>query len=183
MGSGAPSNAGVAATPLALSRDATAGTEQGASLTSESMAVTRQRSPNPEVGGLVNEALGGSSGSGANVSCGTVAEQMTEQIESTVMWVQQLLESVHFVDSDAMLDPGASLVSTVQPRLRHQKDEALMRSLKLFSEKKQEEKEFDVHAVFFRGEALKSVQALKREKLRQREGDTRDWASERSVGS
>lgn len=107
---------------------------------------------------------------------------MTEQIESTVMWVQQLLESVHFVDSDAKLDPGASLLSIVQPRLRHQKDEALMRSLKLFSEKKQEEKEFDVHAVFFRGQALKSVQTITRDKDKFRERDEIIWASDRSEG-
>jgi hypothetical protein len=91
---------------------------------------------------------------------------MGEQVESTVMWVQQMLESVHFVDSDAQLDPGASLKSIVQPRLRHQKDEALKRSQKYFNEKKQEEKEYDVQKVFFRSQALKSVQLLSKDRVR-----------------
>merc|ERR1719401_1469308 len=86
-----------------------------------------------------------------------IASQMTQEIETTVMWVQQLLESVHFVESDTALDPGASLLSIVQPRLRHQKDEALAKSLKLYNEKKEEEKEFDERAAFFRRQALEAV--------------------------
>ena len=32
---------------------------------------------------------------------------MAEEIETTVMWVQQLLESVHFVESEDVFEPGA----------------------------------------------------------------------------
>eukprot|EP00928_Gymnodinium_smaydae_P090673 TRINITY_DN74432_c0_g1_i1.p1 TRINITY_DN74432_c0_g1~~TRINITY_DN74432_c0_g1_i1.p1 ORF type:complete len:236 (+),score=73.05 TRINITY_DN74432_c0_g1_i1:47-754(+) len=95
---------------------------------------------------------------------GALAKQMSQEIETTVMWVQQLLESVHFVDSDTPLDPGASLLSVVQPRLRHQKDEALQRSLKLFNEKKEEEQEFDERAAIFRGQALQAVARAQRER-------------------
>eukprot|EP00929_Paragymnodinium_shiwhaense_P051113 TRINITY_DN25734_c0_g1_i2.p1 TRINITY_DN25734_c0_g1~~TRINITY_DN25734_c0_g1_i2.p1 ORF type:complete len:237 (-),score=57.46 TRINITY_DN25734_c0_g1_i2:120-830(-) len=86
-----------------------------------------------------------------------IAAQMTQQVETTVMWVQQLLESVHFVDSDQVLEPGASLLSIVQPRMRHQKEESLQRSLQAFSEKKEDEKEFDERAAFFRRQALQEA--------------------------
>merc|ERR1712187_608372 len=86
-----------------------------------------------------------------------ISDQMSQQIETTVMWVQQLLESVHFIESDRSLEPGASLLSIVQPRLRHQKDEARHRSLTLFEEKKETEKEIDEHAALFRRRALQAV--------------------------
>lgn len=93
------------------------------------------------------------------------AAQMAQEVETTVMWVQQLLESVHFVESDTALEPGASLLSVVQPRPRHQKDEALHSSLKFFQEKKEAEAEVDEHAALFRRRALQNV-AQQREKLK-----------------
>jgi len=92
----------------------------------------------------------------------SVASQMTQEIERTVMWVQQLLESVHFIESDRSLEPGASLLSIVQPRLRHQKDEARHRSLTLFEEKKETEKEIDEHAALFRRRALQAVSSQRK---------------------
>merc|ERR1712187_731071 len=77
-----------------------------------------------------------------------ISDQMSQQIETTVMWVQQLLESVHFVESDEALEPGASLLSIVQPGRRHQKDIALTQSVNLFHEKKEEEEAEDETAVF-----------------------------------
>eukprot|EP00927_Polykrikos_kofoidii_P075151 TRINITY_DN71222_c0_g1_i1.p1 TRINITY_DN71222_c0_g1~~TRINITY_DN71222_c0_g1_i1.p1 ORF type:complete len:245 (-),score=33.97 TRINITY_DN71222_c0_g1_i1:88-792(-) len=91
----------------------------------------------------------------------STAAQMTQEIETTVMWVQQLLESVHLVESGTAVEPGSSLLSIVQPRSRHQKDEALQRSLKLFNTKKQEEKEFDEHAVIFRRQAVQAALAAR----------------------
>lgn len=87
----------------------------------------------------------------------SAAVQMSQEIETTVMWVQQLLESVHFIESDTALEPGASLLSIVQPRLRHQKDEALNQSMKHFNEKKEAEKEVDERAAFFRRQALQAA--------------------------
>jgi len=89
----------------------------------------------------------------------SISKQMTQEIETTVMWVQQFLESVHFMESDATLEPGASLLSIVQPRMRHQKDEAVQRSLTLFHEKKEDEEETDECTVHFRNQALQAVMA------------------------
>lgn len=89
-----------------------------------------------------------------------IALEMAEEIETTVMWVQQLLESVHFIDSDTKLEPGASLLSIVQPGRRHQKDVALHQSKKVFREKKEAEEEDDLNTSLFRrlrGEALQAV--------------------------
>jgi len=91
----------------------------------------------------------------------SVAGQMTKEIETTVMWVQQLLESVHFTESDEALEPGASLLHIVQPRLRQQKDDAVNHSLVLFNEKKETEKDVDEHAAFFRSQALQAVSSQK----------------------
>lgn len=102
----------------------------------------------------------------------SVASQMNKEIERTVMWVQQLLESVHFIESDKSLEPGASLLSIVQPRLRHQKDEARHRSLTLFEEKKETEKEIDEHAALFRRRALQAV-ASQSQHTSSREGSFR----------
>eukprot|EP00401_Gymnodinium_catenatum_P007993 CAMPEP_0117531334 /NCGR_PEP_ID=MMETSP0784-20121206/38806_1 /TAXON_ID=39447 /ORGANISM="" /LENGTH=313 /DNA_ID=CAMNT_0005327707 /DNA_START=14 /DNA_END=953 /DNA_ORIENTATION=- len=124
----------------------------------------RGASASPPVEAPPPESATSCHGKGGGSPDVAVAAQMTTEIEATVMWVQQLLESVHFVESDAPLDPGASLLSIVQPRLRHQKDEALHRSLKLFSQKKEEEQEFDTQAAFFRGQALAAV-AAQRERL------------------
>lgn len=91
----------------------------------------------------------------------SVALEMAEEIETTVMWVQQLLESVHFIDSDTPLEPGASLLSIVQPGRRHQKDIALDQSKIVFREKKEaEEEDDDLNTAIFRrlrGEALQAV--------------------------
>jgi len=111
-----------------------------------------------------NVRLKGGGGGGPR----SITSQMTEEIETTVMWVQQLLESVHFIDSDTALEPGASLLSIVQPGRRHQKDEALHQSLTLFHEKKEEEEEADEHAIFFRKHALQAV-AAQRSQLSSRE--------------
>lgn len=93
----------------------------------------------------------------------SVALEMAEEIETTVMWVQQLLESVHFIDSDTPLEPGASLLSIVQPGRRHQKDIALDQSKVVFREKKEaEEEDDDLNTAIFRrlrGEALQAVSA------------------------
>lgn len=82
---------------------------------------------------------------------------MAQEVETTVMWVQQLLESVHFIESDTALDPGASLLSIVQPRLRLQKDEALQQSLQHFHEKKEAEQDVDERAALFRKRALQAM--------------------------
>lgn len=88
-----------------------------------------------------------------------VSSDMVEQIETTVMWVQQLLESIHFVESDREAEPGASLLSIVQPGRRHQKEIAVAQSVNLFHEKKEEEEDAEDDAPKFRGKALQAVMA------------------------
>lgn len=96
-----------------------------------------------------------------------VAEQMAQEIETTVMWVQQLLECAHLASSpDAELEPGASLLKYLQPGRRYQKDQAVHKSTEFFHEKKEAEKEADERAVIFRGHALAAVRA-KRQALLQ----------------
>lgn len=97
--------------------------------------------------------------SAAASSTKTLTSEMTEEIETTVMWVQQLLESVHFVESEDVLEPGASLLSIVQPGRRGQKEIALHQSVNLFHEKKEEEEDADDEAPKFRNRALQAVKA------------------------
>jgi len=94
----------------------------------------------------------------------STAAQMSQEIETTVMWVQQLLESVHSIETDTELAPGTSLLSVVQPRLRHSKDAALKKGLAQFHEKKEIEKEEEEQQALtlFRSRALEAVSATRR---------------------
>jgi hypothetical protein len=105
--------------------------------------------------------VGSTASSFSNVSARNidVSGDMAEQIETTVMWVQQLLESVHFAESEEGLESGASLLSIVQPGRRTQKDNAIKNSVSLFHEKKEEEEDAEDEAPFFRFQALQAVQA------------------------
>merc|ERR1712046_548788 len=97
-----------------------------------------------------------------------MAEQMAQEIETTVMWVQQLLECVHLASSpDAELEPGASLLKYLQPGRRYQKDQAVHKSTTFFHEKKEAEKEADEKAVIFRGQALAAVRAKRQAMLQE----------------
>lgn len=126
-------------------------------------------SPSDSAAGLAAVPTGSHLGSAGGAPIGSasprggrqesVASQMTQEVETTIMWVQQLLESVHLIESDTPLQPGASLLSIVQPRPRHQKDEALQQSLALFREKKETEEEADERAAAFRRQALEAVAA------------------------
>ncbi|CAK0849738.1 unnamed protein product [Prorocentrum cordatum] len=88
-----------------------------------------------------------------------LAAALSQEVEATVMWVQRLLESARFTGSEEALAPGASLLSVVQPRLRHQRDEALGRSRALFRDMKEAEGEADEHAAVFRRWAMEAVLA------------------------
>merc|ERR1740117_966871 len=103
-----------------------------------------------------------STGAGAS-SEKTLTAEMAEEIETTVMWVQQLLESVHFAQSEDVLEPGSSLLTIVQPGRRQQKDLALQQSMNLFHEKKEGEQDAeDETALLFRDQALNAVQAQRK---------------------
>jgi len=98
----------------------------------------------------------------------TLTSEMAEEIETTVMWVQQLLESVHFVESDEVMEPGASLLGAVQPGRRHQKEIALSQSVHLLHEKKEEEEDAEDETAVFRSLALQTV-SFQRSNLPSRE--------------
>jgi len=104
----------------------------------------------------------------ATTSGQTLTSEMAEEIETTVMWVQQLLESVHFVESDEVMEPGASLLGAVQPGRRHQKEIALSQSVHLLHEKKEEEEDAEDETAVFRSLALQTV-AFQRSNLQSRE--------------
>lgn len=104
----------------------------------------------------------------ATASGKTLASEMAEEIETTVMWVQQLLESVHFVESNEVMEGGASLLGAVQPGRRHQKEIALTQSVNLLHEKKAEEEDAEDETAVFRSLALQTV-ALQRSNLASRE--------------
>lgn len=123
----------------------------------------RPSRPNSPVNGDRGAADGTTSASSSLVptcvSTKPISEQMALETETTVMWVQQLLESVHFIGSDKALEPGSSLLSMVQPKPKHDKDYAMHRSLVLFNEKKESEKNVDELAAIFRHKALSAVAA------------------------
>lgn len=101
--------------------------------------------------------------SAATFGTKTLTSEMAEEIETTVMWVQQLLESVHFVESEDVFEPGASLLSIVQPGRRGQKEIAVHQSVHLFHEKKEEEEDADEERSKFRNRALQAVQMRRQE--------------------
>jgi len=162
----APANVAVAAAPMtpapapmaAVVEDSSVETAPaggaGQGVIDSASAARTNRSAS--VGGPLSLQAGNYSMAGSTT---TASAEMTEEIETTVMWVQQLLESVHFVESEQSLEPGVSLLSIVQPGRRIQKDIALNQSVHLFHEKKEEEEDAEDDAPVFRGSALQTVLA------------------------
>jgi len=166
-----PSNAAgaISSTVSLASEDATpggaeaGGAVQGAGVLSTAAQLGAKGAATPYGSLLDNANMSGMptlyGQSAAASSTKTLTSEMTEEIETTVMWVQQLLESVHFVESEDVLEPGASLLSIVQPGRRGQKEIALHQSVNLFHEKKEEEEDADDEAPKFRNRALQAVKA------------------------
>jgi len=99
---------------------------------------------------------------GVTLSAGAgepIADQMAKEIQITVMWVQQLLELVHVVESGEKVEAGKSLIDMVRPGALRTKKDALAQSLGLFREKKEDDEEFDSRAQVFRNQAMSAVMA------------------------
>jgi len=99
---------------------------------------------------------------GVTLSAGAgepIAEQMNYEIQITVMWVQQLLELVHVVESGEKVEAGKSLIDMVRPGALRTKKDAVAQSLGLFREKKEDDEEFDSRDAVFRGQAMSHVMA------------------------
>lgn len=94
-----------------------------------------------------------------------IADELANEIQITVMWVQQLLELVHVVESGEKVEAGKSLIDMVRPGGGATKKDALSQSLGLFREKKEDDEEFDSRAQVFRNQAMSHVMALKRNEV------------------
>merc|ERR1719420_1547168 len=101
---------------------------------------------------------------GVTLSAGTdvrIAAELENEIQLTVMWVQQLLELVHVVESGEKVEVGKSLIDMVRPGALRTKKDALSQSLGLFREKKEDDEEFDSKAQVFRNQAMSHVMAAR----------------------